>query len=201
VRVRPGEVADQAAGETFLARHNSLRVARLGKLVHPLDHPAFVAETVGGQLLGMLTYVPGQDWQQCEILTLHAGDQWHGGGDRFNRGGRAVGQAAGGVPACGSLPPTTTLMRYVSTSAAGSAWWQCTGVPLIAAVPASSLRSPRWAPTGSRCVTRSSSNDNPDTYAPRIKGALGCRSWLRISRASSSMMCSCRRWMLPWQEP
>ena len=24
----------------------------------------------------MLTYVPGQDWRQCEILTLHADEQW-----------------------------------------------------------------------------------------------------------------------------
>ena len=37
-----------------------------------MDHPAFVAETAGGRLAGMLTYEPGQDWQQCEILTLHA---------------------------------------------------------------------------------------------------------------------------------
>lgn len=80
MRVRSREAADQAAAEGFLARHNSLRVARLGELVHPLDHPAFVAGTPGGRLLGMLTYVPGQDWQQCEILTLHAGEQWHGTG-------------------------------------------------------------------------------------------------------------------------
>jgi hypothetical protein len=45
-----------------------------------MNYPAFVAETAGGQLLGMLTYVPGQDWRQCEILTLHAGEQWHGAG-------------------------------------------------------------------------------------------------------------------------
>ena len=80
VKVRPREAADQVAAQAFLARHNSLRVARLGELVHPLDHPAFVAEAAGGQLLGMLTYVPGQHWQQCEILTLHAGEQWHGAG-------------------------------------------------------------------------------------------------------------------------
>ena len=55
-------------------------MARLGELVYPLDHPALVAEAAGGQLLGMLTYVPGPDWQQCEILTLHAGEQWHGAG-------------------------------------------------------------------------------------------------------------------------
>jgi GNAT superfamily N-acetyltransferase len=80
VRVRPREAADQVAAQGFLARHNSVQVARLGELVHPLDHPAFVAEAVGGHLLGMLTYVPGRQWQQCEILTLHASEQWHGTG-------------------------------------------------------------------------------------------------------------------------
>ncbi len=80
VKVRPREATDQAAARAFLARHNSLRVARLGELVHPLDHPAFVAEAAGGRLAGMLTYVPGQHWQQCEILTLHAGQQWRGAG-------------------------------------------------------------------------------------------------------------------------
>src|SRR5262249_7037881 len=43
VNVRPREVADHAAVQAFLARHNSVRAARLGELVHPLDHPAFVA--------------------------------------------------------------------------------------------------------------------------------------------------------------
>jgi GNAT superfamily N-acetyltransferase len=80
VNVRPREAADRASAEAFLARHNSLRVARLGELVHPLDYPALVAEAADGQLQGMLTYVPGQDWRQCEILTLHASEQWHGAG-------------------------------------------------------------------------------------------------------------------------
>ncbi len=80
MKVRPREAADRAAAEAFLARHYSLRAARLGELVHPLDHPALVAETADGQLLGMLTYVPQQDWQQCEILTLHADEQWRGAG-------------------------------------------------------------------------------------------------------------------------
>ena len=80
MNVRPREAADQATAQEFLARHNSLRGARLGDLVHPLDYPALVAETAGGRLLGMLTYVPGQDWRQCEILTLHADEQWHGTG-------------------------------------------------------------------------------------------------------------------------
>jgi hypothetical protein len=52
VKVRPREAADQAAAEAFLARHNSLRGARLGELVHPMDHPAFVAETAGGVIHG-----------------------------------------------------------------------------------------------------------------------------------------------------
>lgn len=77
VMVRRREGADQAAAREFLARHDSLRVARLGELVHPLDHPALVAVAPGGQLLGMLTYVPGQDWRQCEVgfclVRVHRG--------------------------------------------------------------------------------------------------------------------------------
>jgi len=91
VKVRPREAADQAAARAFLDRHNSVRAARLGELVHPLDHPALVAEDAGGQLLGMLTYVPGRDWRQCEILTLHADEQWHGAGTALVE---AVGQLA-----------------------------------------------------------------------------------------------------------
>jgi GNAT superfamily N-acetyltransferase len=91
VKIRPREAADQAAAQAFLARHNSLRGARLGELVHPLDHPAFVAEAADGHLLGMLTYVPGHDWRQCEILTLHADEQWRGAGTALIE---AVGQLA-----------------------------------------------------------------------------------------------------------
>ena len=78
--VRPRESADQAAAREFLAGHDSLRVARLGELVHPLDHPALLAVAADGQLLGMLTYVPGPDRRQCEILTLHAGERRRGAG-------------------------------------------------------------------------------------------------------------------------
>jgi GNAT superfamily N-acetyltransferase len=91
VKVRSREAADQAATEGFLARHNSLRAARLGELVHPMDHPALVAEDAGGHLLAMLTYVPGRDWRQCEILTLHADEQWHGAGTALIK---AIGQLA-----------------------------------------------------------------------------------------------------------
>ena len=80
MKVRPREPADQAAAEAFLARHDSLRAARLGELVRPMDHPAFVAEDAAGHLVGMLTYVPGSDWRQCEVLTLHADEQWRGAG-------------------------------------------------------------------------------------------------------------------------
>ena len=67
---RPQETADQAAARAFLARHHSLRVARLGELVHPLDHPAFVAEAAGGHLQGVLTYVPGMIWRSLAIARL-----------------------------------------------------------------------------------------------------------------------------------
>ena len=66
-------------------------VARLGELTDPLDHPAFLAESAAGALLAMLTYVPAQDWQQCEILTLHADQQGHGAGTALIE---AVGQLA-----------------------------------------------------------------------------------------------------------
>ena len=80
MKVRPREAADQAAAQTFLARHHSARVARLGKLLDPLAQPALLAEAGDGQLLRMLTYVPQRGREQCEILTLHATGQWHGVG-------------------------------------------------------------------------------------------------------------------------
>jgi GNAT superfamily N-acetyltransferase len=55
-------------------------VARLGELLDPLDHPALLAEAGDGRLLGILTYVSQPGWEQCEVLTLHATEQWHGAG-------------------------------------------------------------------------------------------------------------------------
>jgi nucleoside-diphosphate-sugar epimerase len=46
----------------------------------------------------------GQDWQQCEILTLHAGEQWHGAGTALIE---AVGQLAR-RHGCGRLWVITT---------------------------------------------------------------------------------------------
>jgi GNAT superfamily N-acetyltransferase len=80
VQVRPRAPAEQTAAQAFLAQHHSARVARLGELVEPLQHPAFVAGAAGGRLLGLLTYVPDRDWTQCEILTLHAAEHWRGVG-------------------------------------------------------------------------------------------------------------------------
>ena len=80
MKVRPREPADQAAVRTFLARHHSARVARRGELLDPLDCPALVAEADDGRLLGMLTYIPQPGWEQCEVLTLHSAEQWHGAG-------------------------------------------------------------------------------------------------------------------------
>lgn len=79
MKVRPREAADRSAAMAFLARHNHARVARLGKLLEPLDYPALLAEA-DREILGMLTYVPDPGWEQCEVLTLHATAQWHGVG-------------------------------------------------------------------------------------------------------------------------
>jgi GNAT superfamily N-acetyltransferase len=81
-----------------------------------------VTEAAGG-LLGMLTYVPGQHWQQCEILTLHAGEQWRGAGTALIEAAGQLAKRQG----CTRLwvvttNDMTTLMRCGSTSAAASAW-------------------------------------------------------------------------------
>jgi GNAT superfamily N-acetyltransferase len=79
MKVRPREGADRSAAMAFLARHNHARVARLGELLEPLNYPALLAEA-DGEISGMLTYVPDPGWGQCEFLTLHATEQWHGVG-------------------------------------------------------------------------------------------------------------------------
>jgi GNAT superfamily N-acetyltransferase len=75
--VRPREDADRARVGAFLAENHSDRVARLGRLEHPLQHRALVAER-DGALAGVLTYVIHGD--ECEILTLHAAESWRGTG-------------------------------------------------------------------------------------------------------------------------
>jgi GNAT superfamily N-acetyltransferase len=69
--------SERRALEAFLARHNAVRVARLGELVGTLDWPALVAEE-DGTIVGALTYASrGSD---CEVLTLHAEPRRHGTG-------------------------------------------------------------------------------------------------------------------------
>lgn len=77
MEIRQRRDDDRAALASFLHEHHSATVAWRGALVDPLDHPALLAE-IDGHLAGVLTYVV--DGQQCEILTLHASDQWRGVG-------------------------------------------------------------------------------------------------------------------------
>jgi ribosomal protein S18 acetylase RimI-like enzyme len=77
VRIRAAEPGDRAELEGFLERWHSVRVARLGALAHPLDHPMLVAER-DGRLVGVLTYV--MRGAECEILTLHADEHRKGVG-------------------------------------------------------------------------------------------------------------------------
>jgi GNAT superfamily N-acetyltransferase len=77
IAVRERREADRFAVEAFLAERHSHRVARLGRLENPMDHPALLAER-DGALAGVLTYVIGDD--ECEILTLHATERQRGAG-------------------------------------------------------------------------------------------------------------------------
>lgn len=86
--VVPSGAADRPALEAFLRRHHSLRVARRGELVDPVDHPSFLARS-DGELVGVATYVVGDG--DCELLTLHADRQWGGIGTALVS---AVGEAA-----------------------------------------------------------------------------------------------------------
>ena len=81
MRVRAAGAADRGWLESFLAEHNSLRVARGGELVAPLDHPMLIAETGAGPPAGLLTYIERE--RDCEILTLHAVRPWAGAGSEL----------------------------------------------------------------------------------------------------------------------
>jgi ribosomal protein S18 acetylase RimI-like enzyme len=74
-RIRAAEPEDRPALEPFLARWDSLRVARRGELVHPIDHAMLIAEK-NGRLVGLLTYVV--EGAACEVLTLHVDDRRRG---------------------------------------------------------------------------------------------------------------------------
>jgi ribosomal protein S18 acetylase RimI-like enzyme len=76
--VRASSASDRAVIEAFLDEHASQLVARLGELVVAREHPALVAQDDEGRLVGLLTYIV--DGDRCEIVTLHAAEQWRGVG-------------------------------------------------------------------------------------------------------------------------
>lgn len=92
MRIRAAEPGDRAALEDFLKRRHSLRVARLGTLEHPLDHPMLVAER-DGRLVGALTYVVRD--ADCEVLTLHAEDRRKGLGSALLAEVKQIARRAG----------------------------------------------------------------------------------------------------------
>ena len=75
IEVRERGPADERAAREFLAEHGAARVARLGTLERPAEHPALLAVR-GDELSGLLTYVVADG--SCEILTIHAAEQWSG---------------------------------------------------------------------------------------------------------------------------
>jgi GNAT superfamily N-acetyltransferase len=87
--IRAGE-GDEAA--PFLERHHSLRVARLGRVERPLEHPSFVA-VEDGRIVGVATYVI--DGESCELLTLHADPRRRGVGTALVDAVSAAARAAG----------------------------------------------------------------------------------------------------------
>jgi GNAT superfamily N-acetyltransferase len=81
MNLREGQADDRPAVAAFLAQRGATRIARRNQLIDPLEHPALLAEDQrGGRLLGVLTYVVDRDRAQCEVLTLHAVQQWRGVG-------------------------------------------------------------------------------------------------------------------------
>jgi GNAT superfamily N-acetyltransferase len=98
MRVRQREPVDRSAIESFLARWNSLRVARLGVVEQPLEHPALIAEE-DGRLVGVLSYVV--DGACCEVLTLHADVRGRGVGTALIGEVKRVATGAGCTAAAG----------------------------------------------------------------------------------------------------
>jgi GNAT superfamily N-acetyltransferase len=92
MRVRQREPVDRSAIAGFLARWNSLRVARLGVVEHPLERPALIAEE-DGRLVGVLSYVIDRAW--CEVLTLHADVRGRGVGTALIGEVKRIATAAG----------------------------------------------------------------------------------------------------------
>jgi GNAT superfamily N-acetyltransferase len=87
--------------EEFLRERHSLRVARRGELIEPMDHPALIAE-VDTDLAGVATY--GVANGECELLTLHAGTRFTGVGSALVAAVKDAARSAG----CARLWVVTT---------------------------------------------------------------------------------------------
>jgi GNAT superfamily N-acetyltransferase len=92
MRVRKATSNDRGWVESFLAEHGSVVVARRGEPVAPLDHPMLIADSDDGPA-GLLTYIV--DGRDCEILTLHATEQWRGAGTALVAAARDVARDRG----------------------------------------------------------------------------------------------------------
>lgn len=92
IEVRRVAARERTEVDAFLDDRGSVRVARLGELVDARAYPALVAER-DGRLLGVLTYGPSSD--ACEILTLHAVEQWRGAGSALIRAVESIARQHG----------------------------------------------------------------------------------------------------------
>ncbi len=77
MRIRDSGPDDHDALAVFLSARGLRRVARLGELVDPLEHPALIAED-SGRLAGVAGYLRGGE--RWELLTLHARERHAGVG-------------------------------------------------------------------------------------------------------------------------
>jgi N-acetylglutamate synthase-like GNAT family acetyltransferase len=68
MKIRRWTRSDLPGVERFLEENGTAIVARLGKLMTPLDHPGLLAENES-RIDGVLTYV--MSGERCEVLTLH----------------------------------------------------------------------------------------------------------------------------------
>jgi GNAT superfamily N-acetyltransferase len=82
MHVRAVDPADRQRVDTFLGDHNAALVARLDQLVDARRLPGFLAEG-DGEITGVATYIAGD--ADCEVLTLHATQPWHGVGTALLR--------------------------------------------------------------------------------------------------------------------
>jgi GNAT superfamily N-acetyltransferase len=101
MKLVPSRVEDRPAVEAFLHDNNSLRVARRGELLDPSAHLGVLAWS-GDELVGVATYVISG--VACELLTLHAREQFTGTGTALLAAVQGVARRSG----CRRLSVVTT---------------------------------------------------------------------------------------------